>query len=126
MQPGLYHVWHCVLLASQHRRATLSTACLFALPCSQVDVDLAHEGGAAAQRVSRHQAQLWLEADGGFRLRCTGRRPMWVNGRRLEQGQTAALPTLSHVAVGGVSLLFVANVAAAQRGAARAAALLAP
>lgn len=91
-----------------------------------MDVDLAHEGGAAAQRVSRHQAQLWLEPDGGFRLRCMGRRPMWVNGQRLEQGQAAALPTLSHMAVGGISLLFVENVAAVQRGAARAAVLLAP
>lgn len=80
----------------------------------------AGEGAAAAQRVSRHQAQLWLEADGSFRLRCTGRRPMTVNGRPLAQGQTAALPTLSHVAVGGVSLLFLANVAAAERAASRA------
>ena len=59
-------------------------------------MDLALEGGAAAQRVSRHQAQLWLEADGGFRLRCTGRRPMWVNGRRVEQGQAAPLPLAIH------------------------------
>ena len=79
------------------------------------------EGPAAAARVSRLQAQLWLEPDGGFRLRCTGRRPMRVNGRPLAQGAATPLPTLSHVAVGGVSLLFVANVAAAARAAARAA-----
>ena len=88
-----------------------------------MDVDLGNEGAAAAARVSRHQAQLFLEPDGGFRLRCTGRRGMLVNGRPLAQGQSAALPTLSHVAVAGVSLLFVANVAATQRAAARSALL---
>lgn len=83
-------------------------------------MDLAHEGPEAAQRVSRHQALLFLEPDGGFRLRCTGRRGLAVNGARLGAGQTAALPTLSHIALaGGLSLLFVANIAASQRAAAR-------
>lgn len=86
-----------------------------------MDLDLSVEAPSEgiAQRVSRQQAQLWLEPDGSFRLRCTGRRPMRVNGALLAQGAIAPLPTLSHVAVGGVSLLFVANVAAAARAAAR-------
>ena len=83
----------------------------------QVDVDLCQEG--PAQRVSRQQAQLYLEPDGGFRLRCTGRRGMAVNGQPLAQGQVAPLPSLSHIRVGDVSLLFIANSAAVQRALAR-------
>jgi hypothetical protein len=88
-----------------------------------VDVDLSLEAaeGGAAQRVSRQQAQLWLEPDGGWRLRCTGRRTLLVNGVRLTRGQTALLPSLSQIQAGGVSLLFVANSAAAARAAARSA-----
>lgn len=80
-------------------------------------MDLSEEAGegGCAQRVSRRQAQLFLEPDGGFRLRCTGRRAMLVNGRPLARGQTAALPSLSHIKAGDVSLLFVANTAAAAR-----------
>lgn len=91
-------------------------------PCPpQVDVDLSAEAAPGDTRISRQQAQLWLDADGGWRVRCTGRRPMRVNGAALGQGATCALPTLSHLAVGGVSLLFVGNVAAAARAVARAA-----
>jgi hypothetical protein len=93
---------------------------LLAMRHLQVDVDLSAEG-AAAQRVSRQQAQLWLEAGAGFRLRCTGRRGMLVNGRPLARGQQAALPSLSHIQVGGLSLIFIVNSAAAQRAAQRSA-----
>lgn len=94
----------------------------------QVDVDLSAEvdGGSTAQRVSRQQAQLFLDAaEGCWRLRCTGRRGMQVNGAPVAQGETAALPTLSHIAVGGISLLFVANTAATARALSRSGALLA-
>lgn len=84
------------------------------------------EGGVTPQRVSRQQAQLFLDAaEGGWRLRCTGRRGMLVNGAPVAQGQTAALPTLSHITVGGISLLFVANTAATARALGRSGALLA-
>eukprot|EP00887_Chlorella_sp_A99_P001053 scaffold14.g1053.t1 len=86
-----------------------------------VDVDLALEGDA--QQVSRQQAQLCCEADGRFVLRCLGRRVMLVNGAELARGQHAALPHLSHIRVGGISLLFVENRGAAARLAARSAAL---
>ncbi len=81
--------------------------------------------GDGAQQVSRQQAQLFLEPDGCFRLRCTGRRTMLLNGQPLARGQQAALPSLSHIKVGDVSLLFIANSAAVQRALQRST-LLAP
>ena len=78
-----------------------------------MDVDLSLEGNA--QQVSRQQAQIFAEADGVFMLRCLGRRAMLVNGRELAQGQHVALPHLSLLRVGPLSLLFVANRAAVQR-----------
>lgn len=99
-------------------------------PLPQVDVDLAGEcEGGSAQRVSRQQAQLFLDAGvghagGGWRLRCTGRRPLLVNGQTLARGQTVALPTLSHIRIGDISLLFVSNTAAEARAVGRGGALL--
>lgn len=78
-----------------------------------MDLDLGGEDHA--QTVSRQQAALALEPDGGFVLRCLGRRQLFVNGRPVAQGASAPLPHLSLVKAGGVSLLFVANQAAVQR-----------
>ena len=86
-----------------------------------MDVDLSAEGHS--QTVSRQQASLFLEPDGCFRLRCLGRRNVFVNGQRMEQGGCTPLPHLSLIKVGGVSLLFLANHAAVQRALRRSAAL---
>ena len=88
----------------------------------QVDVDLSGEG-PHAQTVSRHQAQLLLEPDGRFWLRCLGRRNVFVNGRQLERGAALPLPHLSLIKAGGVALLFMVNHAAVQRLTRRSAAL---
>ncbi len=80
-------------------------------------------GEGHSQTVSRQQAQLFLEPDGCFHLRCLGRRNVFVNGQQVEQGHAAPLPHLSLIKVGGVSLLFVANHAAVQRVMRRSAAL---
>lgn len=89
------------------------TAAAHPPPTLQVDVDLSAEGHS--QTVSRLQAALSLEPDGSFSLRCLGRRNLFVNGQRVEQGAAAVLPHLSLVKAGGVSLLFVANAAAVRR-----------
>ncbi len=84
-------------------------------------MDLSGEGHS--QTVSRQQAQLLLEPDGRFYLRCLGRRSVFVNGLQVEQGRSTPLPHLSLIKVGGVSMLFVANLAAVQRLVRRSAAV---
>ncbi|PSC69736.1 UDP-galactose transporter 2 [Micractinium conductrix] len=113
------------LLCGRRRRYVLRRGVIALGRCTdsqgKVDVDLAGEcEGGSAQRVSRQQAQLFLDAGvghagGGWRLRCTGRRPLLVNGQTLARGQTVALPTLSHIRIGDISLLFVSNTAAEAR-----------
>jgi len=84
----------------------------------QVDVDLGVQG-PAAKRVSRQQAQLSLEPDGGFRIRNVGRRTVLVNGAPLLTGDAAALPHLSVLDVAGIHLLFTVNALAVARAQAR-------
>jgi hypothetical protein len=92
---------------------------------SGVDVDLTGEGGdAAAKTVSRQQAQVFLDTDGKFKLRCIGRRAMSVNGQSLSKGQITLLPHLSLIRVGPLALLFVVNNEAVDRIMKRSAALV--
>jgi len=91
---------------------------------SGVDVDLTGEGGdAAAKTVSRQQAQVFLDADGRFKVRCTGRRLMSVNGQSLIKGQITLLPHLSLIRIGPLALMFVVNNEAVDRLMKRSAAL---
>ncbi|GMH33136.1 hypothetical protein BSKO_00970 [Bryopsis sp. KO-2023] len=78
-----------------------------------VDVDLSLEGAGA--KVSRHQAHLWVDSEGKFYLKCIGRRPMFVNGRRVVQGKTVECCHLSLIEVGTVRLLFMVNQMAVDR-----------
>ncbi|KAI8473960.1 MAG: hypothetical protein J3K34DRAFT_409085 [Monoraphidium minutum] len=78
-----------------------------------VDVDLAREG--VPGKVSRLQAQLALGRGGGWSVKNVGRRELFVNGAPLERGESAPVPHLSLLEVGGVQLLFMANPAAVQR-----------
>jgi FHA domain len=92
---------------------------------SGVDVDLTGEGGeAAAKTVSRQQAQVFLDADGKFKIRCIGRRAMSVNGQSLNKGEIALLSHLSLVRVGPMALMFVVNNEAVDRLMKRSAALI--
>ena len=83
---------------------------------SLVDVDLSGEGSeAAAKTVSRQQAQLFLDTDGQFKIRCIGRRLMSVNGQSLTKGQVAVLINQSLIRVGPLALMFVVNNEAVER-----------
>lgn len=88
-----------------------------------VDVDLSPEGADAVRAISRQQAQLFLDADGSFKVRCLGRREMSVNGQAVAQGQVAELPHLSLLRVGPVTLMFVVNMGALERLQRRSAAM---
>jgi hypothetical protein len=91
---------------------------------SGADVDLTSEGGdAAAKTVSRQQAQVFLDTDGKFKLRCIGRRAMSVNGMSLNKGQITLLPHLSLIRVGPLAVMFVVNNEAVDRLIKRSAAL---
>lgn len=91
-----------------------------------IDVDLGAECGEAgeAKAVSRQQAELFLDADGRFKVRCLGRRVMSVNGESVNKGQVAVLPHLSLVRIGPVALLFVVNKEAMDRLSKRSAAMV--
>jgi hypothetical protein len=84
-----------------------------------VDVDLSHEGDAG--EVSRQQAQLAMIESGCWRLRVVGRQGMCVDGRVLQQGETAEVQHLSLIEVGRLQLLLLLNPVAARRMAERAA-----
>ena len=84
-----------------------------------VDVDLAREGGDAAGRVSRLQAQLLLRPDGAFWLTNVGRRAMAVDGAPLARGEAARVGHLSLLEVGGLRLLVLVNAPAVARALAR-------
>ena len=74
--------------------------------------------------VSRQQAQLFLDVDGVFKVRCLGRRVMNVNGQPVRKGEVAVLPHLSLLRVGSLALLFVVNKEALDRIEKRSAALV--
>lgn len=106
-----------------------------ASPGLPLDIDLSLEAGAAAaHRLSRRQALLWVPTKaelpevGGRNLppmlvlRCIGRRPMRVNGASVPPGTSVHVPHASLVQVAGVSLLVLVNHAALARYAGRAAA----
>jgi microspherule protein 1 len=80
-----------------------------------VDVNLLLEDREGAAAVSRHQAHVFMEADGSFKVRRLGRRAMSVNGRAVARGQVAALPHLSLLRAGRVALLWVVNRGAVDR-----------
>jgi hypothetical protein len=84
-----------------------------------VDVDLSQEGDAG--QVSRQQAQLSLAESGCWRIRVVGRQCMAVDGRALQQGETAELQHLSLIEVGRLQLLFLLNPVAVRRMMGRAA-----
>lgn len=93
---------------------------------SGIDVDLGAECGGAmeAKAVSRQQAELFLDVDGIFKVRCLGRRSISVNGEIMNKGQVAVLPHLSLVRIGPVALLFVVNKEAMDRLSKRSAAMV--
>jgi len=83
-----------------------------------VDVDLGDLGVDIEGKelsISRQQAQLFLDAEGDFKLRCLGRREMVVNGETLHKGEVATLPHLSLIRVGHVAVLFIVNKMALER-----------
>jgi hypothetical protein len=80
-----------------------------------VDVDLSTEAVGAEKAVSREQAHLFLDIDNVFKIRCLGRRSLFVNGEEVKQGFVAAMPHLSLVKAGPVVLLFVVNRLALDR-----------
>lgn len=89
---------------------------------SHVDVDLAIEGSDASL-VSRQQAQLFLDTDDRWKIRCQGRRQMSVNDQLLKEGQVAEVHHLSLIRIGPLALLFFLNRGASARLSRRSAAL---
>ncbi|KAF5840948.1 hypothetical protein DUNSADRAFT_14972 [Dunaliella salina] len=78
----------------------------------EVDVDLSCEGSC---KVSRRQAYLTLEADGRFKITNAGQRLIVVDGKQVQQFESAGVDHLSLIEVGDVPLLLLVNKAAVQR-----------
>lgn len=108
--------WWCSLAAGG-TTSTASRHCILRhAPATAADP------ATPAPSLAAVQAQLVLEPDGAFVLRCLGRRALFVNGQQVPQGGAAQLPHLSLLKCGGVSLLFLVNEAAVRRVARRSAA----
>lgn len=75
---------------------------------SQVDVDLAEEGHAAA--VSRRHLRIGLvQGTAKFRIECIGSRAVFVDGQPLARGKKCRLPDGALIEVCGIRLLFEIN-----------------
>uniref|UniRef100_A0A7N0UII5 FHA domain-containing protein n=1 Tax=Kalanchoe fedtschenkoi TaxID=63787 RepID=A0A7N0UII5_KALFE len=73
----------------------------------EVDVDLAKEG--RANKVSRQQASIKLEADGSFTVKNLGKHCISVNGTELGTGQFMTLSLSNLIEIRGMSFVFEAN-----------------
>ncbi|CAM8894187.1 unnamed protein product [Rhodiola kirilowii] len=73
----------------------------------EVDVDLAREG--RANKISRQQASIKLEADGSFTVKNLGKFPISVNGRELATGQFMTLGLSNLIEIRGMGFIFEAN-----------------
>ncbi|KAL2532453.1 Forkhead-associated (FHA) domain-containing protein [Abeliophyllum distichum] len=72
-----------------------------------VDIDLSKEG--RANKISRRQALIKMEADGSFFLRNLGKSPVSVNGIAIATGQLLILSSSCLIEIRGMSFVFEVN-----------------
>ncbi|KAL2552701.1 Forkhead-associated (FHA) domain-containing protein [Forsythia ovata] len=72
-----------------------------------VDIDLSKEG--RANKISRRQALIKMEADGSFFLRNLGKSPVSVNGIAIATGQLLTLSSSCLIEIRGMSFVFEIN-----------------
>ncbi|XP_075489593.1 uncharacterized protein LOC142528430 [Primulina tabacum] len=72
-----------------------------------VDIDLRKEG--RANKISRRQAIIKMEADGSFFLKNLGKSSMSVNGMTIETGQLLSLSCSCLIEIKGMSFMFEIN-----------------
>uniref|UniRef100_A0A7N0V655 FHA domain-containing protein n=1 Tax=Kalanchoe fedtschenkoi TaxID=63787 RepID=A0A7N0V655_KALFE len=80
---------------------------------SHVDIDLGAEG--RAQKVSRRQAVIKLEADGKFYLTNIGKQSIYKNSLEVASGQTVRLQSSNLIEIQKITLIFEDNPACVRR-----------
>ncbi|XP_050229636.1 uncharacterized protein LOC126678776 [Mercurialis annua] len=73
----------------------------------EVDIDLGREG--PANKISRRQALIKLEADGSFLLRNLGKVPVYLNGQEIVTRQSSFLGSSSLIEIGEMAFMFEIN-----------------
>ncbi|PWA62292.1 SMAD/FHA domain, Microspherule protein domain protein [Artemisia annua] len=74
---------------------------------TEVDIDLRKEG--RANKISRRQAIIKLEADGSFSLKNLGASSISLNGKEVAHGQVVALGSSCLIEIRGMSFVFEIN-----------------
>ncbi|CAA7056968.1 unnamed protein product [Microthlaspi erraticum] len=74
---------------------------------SDVDIDLGQNG--YGNKISRRQALVKLQNNGSFFLKNLGKRPILVNGDKLDTQQTVTLTSCSSIDIGGIVFAFKSN-----------------
>ncbi|EPS66743.1 hypothetical protein M569_08035, partial [Genlisea aurea] len=72
-----------------------------------VDIDLSIEG--CANKISRRQAVIKMEEEGGFVMKNVGRSSMWLNGSSVGSGQVVSLCSSCLIEIKGMSFVFEMN-----------------
>lgn len=72
-----------------------------------VDIDMREEG--RANKISRRQAIIKMEADGSFFLKNLGKSPVSVNGMTIETGEFLSLGSSCLIEIKGMSFMFEIN-----------------
>ncbi|OAY57481.1 uncharacterized protein LOC110609792 isoform X3 [Manihot esculenta] len=70
----------------------------------EVDIDLGREG--PANKISRRQALIKMEADGSFLLKNLGKSLVFLNGKEIAIGQSMSLRSNSLIEIGGMAFVF--------------------
>ncbi|KAJ9172710.1 hypothetical protein P3X46_015921 [Hevea brasiliensis] len=73
----------------------------------EVDIDLRREG--PANKISRQQALIKMEADGSFFLKNLGKILVSLNGKEVATGQSMSLGSNSLIEIGGMAFVFEIN-----------------
>ncbi|MED6194064.1 hypothetical protein PIB30_025139 [Stylosanthes scabra] len=72
-----------------------------------VDIDLRREG--CANKISRRQALIRMEANGSFIIKNLGKNSIFLNGKEVSPGQLRGLSTSSLIEIRGLSFIFETN-----------------
>ncbi|XP_027345023.1 uncharacterized protein LOC113857393 [Abrus precatorius] len=73
-----------------------------------VDIDLRKEG-QDANKISRRQALIRMQANGSFVIKNLGKRSIFLNGKEVATGQVRGLNASSLIEIRGISLIFEIN-----------------
>ncbi|KAK7360127.1 hypothetical protein VNO77_02105 [Canavalia gladiata] len=74
----------------------------------RVDIDLGKEG-QEANKISRRQALIKMQANGSFIIKNLGKRSIFLNGKEVATGQARGLSASSVIEIRGISLIFETN-----------------